>query len=147
MGRSWAAATVIGAAIALGATGCVWSSAGASPSVEECGTSLGGGGIGPGPELVDATQPIPGNRILQSSDGKFYFQVARGCDHGSHVTWTPKTAAHLVGEADARDGLPAVVVLQPCQSSFRLTAKQNGKVVASATAREEDWGRQSCLGS
>jgi hypothetical protein len=144
MGRSRAAATAIGVAIALGTAGCAWTSNGASPSAEECGTSLGGGGIGPGPEVVDATHPIPANQVLQSSDGKFYFQVAQGCDHGSHVTWIPESAARLVAKADARDGLPVVVVLQPCQSSFRLTATQNGKVVASATAREESWGRQGC---
>src|SRR5215831_18082334 len=109
MGRSWAA-TVIGVAIALGATGCAHSSAGQSPGIEECGTWLGGGGMGPGPEIVDATQPILANSVHQSSDGNFYFWVARDCDHGSHVTWTPAGAAHLVREADARDGRPAFVV-------------------------------------
>ena len=64
--------------------------------------------------------------------------VSRGCDHGSHVTWVPAAAAHLTKDAYAHDGLPAVVVLQPCgtSASFRLTVTQNGRVVASATVRQ-----------
>ena len=51
--------------------------------------------------------------------------------------YTP-TTTHLVKEADAQDGLAAVVVLQRCgaSDSFRRTATQNGKVVASVTVRQ-----------
>jgi len=138
MRRSWPMVAIgIGCAVATGLAGCVWSSAGQRPPTAECGTTLSGAGIGPMPAVIDATYQLPPGGY-QSNDGLIYLRVARGCDHGSHVTWVPAAAARLVKAAYANDGLPAVVVLQPCgaSASFRLTATRNGRVVASVTVRQ-----------
>ena len=138
MRGSWPmVAAGIGCAIATGLAGCARSSAGQRPPTVECGTTLSGAGMGPMPAVLDATYRLPLGGY-QRNDGLIYLRVARGCDHGSHVTWVPAAAARLVKAAYANDGLPAVVVLQPCGAgvSFQLTATRDGRVVASVTERQ-----------
>jgi hypothetical protein len=72
-----------------------------------------------------------------AGDGPLYFVVARGCTQGSQVTWTPRSAAHLVTAAYARDGRAAAVVLQPSKPfvAFRLDVVNNGGLVAAVTVK------------
>jgi hypothetical protein len=130
MRRSWALAVAIAFAIATGMTGC----SNAGPPLVVCGTTLSNSPAVP--VTFDATRPLAAGND-QGPGGLIYIMVARGCDHGSHVTWDPSAAARLVKAAYAQDGQPVVVVLQPCgeSASFRLTATQNGKIVASATVQ------------
>lgn len=69
--------------------------------------------------------------------GVLLFRVARGCDTGSHVTWDPSSAAHLVRAVYARDGRPVAVVLRPSgpHAAFRPIATRNGKTVGTATVK------------
>lgn len=58
-------------------------------------------------------------------------------DQGAHVSWTPASAAHLVGAAYAQNHEPVAVVRRASgpDAAFRLVATRNGNVVATATAR------------
>jgi hypothetical protein len=106
---------------------------GAPPAVA-CGTVLEASAAGA--VVYDATRPLPTIEYT-SVGGRLFFRVARGCDHGSNVSWLPSSAARLVKAARARDGLPAAIVLQPSspRATFQLTAVRDGKVVASAAVR------------
>jgi hypothetical protein len=59
--------------------------------------------------------------------------------HGSLVTWTPRSAAHLVGAAYASDGLAAAVVLRPTKSGacFRLVVTRGSRVIGSVAMQPE----------
>jgi hypothetical protein len=63
--------------------------------------------------------------------------VARGCVHGSVVSWAPRSAARLIQTARARDGLVIALTLKPTgtRSSFRVTVKRDGKVTARVIVR------------
>ena len=107
----------------------------AAPPTVVCGTVLMGASPA-GPVVLNATRRLPtinGTTV----GGLLMFRVARGCDKGSHVTWVPSSAAHLVKAAYARDGQTAAVVLRPSgpHAAFRLIATRNGSVVASATVK------------
>jgi len=110
--------------------GCSSASAGDSPPVVVCGTTLKAGG-GAMPVLWPARR---WPHVLHSSDW-LYVQVAEGCAHGSSVTWVPRSAARIGRAAYASDGLAAAVVLQPTRpyTTYRLVAKSGGRVVASYT--------------
>src|SRR5262249_49188049 len=108
--RSRVIAVAIGFAVAAGTTACETSTSRAPPIVE-CGTTLSDSISGA--VVFDATHKLPVSNF-QSRDALIFLRVARGCDHGSHVRWVPSTAARRVGVAYAGDGLPAVVVLEPC---------------------------------
>jgi hypothetical protein len=53
------------------------------------------------------------------------------CDKGRNVTWTPKSAAHIVQSVKAEDGLLAAVCLKLTRlnESFTITATRDGKLV------------------
>lgn len=57
--------------------------------------------------------------------------VGLSCDKGSHVTWSPLSAARLAVAAPAKDGLLAAVSLQPTGqvATFIVTATRDGKLV------------------
>lgn len=123
-----------GALVVTASSGCEQAASSAAPPMVVCGTELYGGPNGQ--VLFDATQKLS-NIKYTGSENLLYFQVALGCDHGSIVTWSPKTAATLIKTANAKDGHPAAVVLKVSgpRAAFQLIAKQNGKVVASATVK------------
>jgi hypothetical protein len=127
---------VVLAAIAACVSGCVYPSSGQHPGLVMCGTTLqpagGGAGIAPDPVLRGSHSVSYG-----TGNGPLYFQVAPGCAHGNHVTWIPRSAAHLVDAAYASDGLAVVVVLQPTRplTAFRLVATRNDRVVGTVTVR------------
>lgn len=104
---------------------------GAPPTVV-CGTELSDSAAGPA--VFDATRHLPTVNYA-TVGGVLIFLVARGCSQGSRVSWVPRSAAHLVKAAYAKDGQMAAVVLQPegPSASFRLTGTRNGVVVATAT--------------
>ena len=133
------AITVLAAVVGLstviaGVTGCKPQVSMAAPPTVVCGTVLSNSVAAP--VVFDATRRLP---IIKGTTvgGVLMFRVARGCDDGTHVSWDPRSAAHLVKVAYARDGLPVAVVLKPSGSGaeFRLIGTRNGKVVASATAK------------
>jgi hypothetical protein len=61
--------------------------------------------------------------------------VGINCDKGSHVTWSPLSAARLAVGAPAKDGLLAAVSLQPTgqDATFTVTATRDGKLVGKVT--------------
>jgi hypothetical protein len=128
------AAAVATSAVTAGVAGCKPGVSTAAASTVVCGTVLSNSVAAP--VVFDATRRLP---IIKGTTvgGVLMFRVARGCDNGTHVSWDPRSAAHLVKAAYARDGLPVAVVLKPSGSGreFRLTGTRNGKVVASATAK------------
>jgi hypothetical protein len=131
------AAVVAMSAVPVGVTGCASSrpqvTTGAPPTVV-CGTVLNDSAAGA--VAYDATRQLPTIKH-PTVGGLLIFRVTRGCDAGTHVTWTPSSAAHLVKAADAKDGQVAAVVLNPARprAAFRLIATRNGRVVASATVK------------
>ena len=104
-----------------------------------CGTTLGGGSFG----YYDATRPLA--VIRHPGPGRLSFLVSRTCAHGSHVTWTPSSAARLTRIVRARDGRAHLVILTPAtpHAAFRLTATRNGKLTASVTVRLRPWPRRA----
>ena len=74
-----------------------------------CGKTQQAAGGGPEIAPYDATRGATTVEFLGT--GPLYFQVAPGCAHGSHVTWIPGSAAHLVNASYASDGLATAVVL------------------------------------
>jgi hypothetical protein len=130
--------TCVSAASVLALTGCSSSEppqavSGAPPTVV-CGTELNDSAAGA--VVLDATRPLPTVKYLTVGGG-LIFLVARGCSQGTRVTWVPRSAAHLVKAAYAKDGHLAAVVLQPAGpgTAFRLTGTRDGVVVASATVK------------
>ena len=84
--------------------------------------------------INDATRHLP-TITAYTGNGVLMFRVARGCDQGARVSWTPASAAHVIKTVHAKDGGVTAVVMRPNvpNAAFRLTATENGKVVASAT--------------
>lgn len=103
-----------------------------------CGTTLqdAGGGAGQAPYYV-LQAPATISYIPQTLP--LYFQVAPGCAHGSQVTWTPRSAAHLVKAAYASDGLAAALVLQPTghPKVFRLVVETSRRALRTITVQPE----------
>jgi hypothetical protein len=143
MRRRWKSqSTALAALVAMspviaGMTGCALSQpqvTTAAPPTVVCGTVLNNSAAGA--IVFDATRRLP-TIIGTTVGGLLLFRVARGCDKGAHVTWTPSSAAHLVKAAYARNGQPAAVVLKPSgpRAAFRLIATQSNKIVAAATVK------------
>jgi hypothetical protein len=129
------ASVVTVSALVAGVTGCVSSTpqvSMAGPPTVVCGTELSDSAAAP--VVFNATRHLPTIKYL-TVGGVLMFRVASGCSKGSHVTWVPSSAAHLIKAAYASDGQMAAVVLRPNEprAAFRLTGTQNGTVVASAT--------------
>jgi hypothetical protein len=99
-----------------------------------CGTVLNDSPAGA--VVYDATNRLPTIK-RPAAGGLLLFRVARGCNEGTHVTWVPPSAAHLVKTAYAKDGQIAGVVLKPNgpHAEFRLIATRNNRIVASATVK------------
>lgn len=118
----------------MAVSGCGPTASTAAPPMVICGIDLHNSPAGT--VLDDATRKLP---VITYTDleGQLYLRVARGCDHGSTVTWDPTAAARLVKVANAKDGRPVAVVLKVSgpRAAFQLTAKQNNQVVASATVK------------
>jgi hypothetical protein len=104
----------------------------AAPPTVVCGTVLNDSPAGW--VIYDATRHLRTITMWTGND-VLLFRVTRGCAKGAQVSWAPSSAAHLVKAAYAKDGRIAAVILKPNvpNASFQLTAKQNGRVVASAT--------------
>lgn len=129
-------ATVVTMATGAGATGCANQpqvSVDAGPTAV-CGTVLADSAAAP--VVYDATYHLPTINSL-TLGGVLMFRVARGCNQGTHVSWVPPSAAHLVKAAYAADGQTAAVVLKPSRPhvAFRLISARNGRLVASATVK------------
>ena len=123
--------------VPVGVTGCASSephvTTGAPPTVI-CGTVLNDSAAGA--VVYDATRQL--STVKHTTvGGLLIFRVARGCDEGTRVCWTPSSAAHLLKAANAKDGQTAAVVLEPTRprAAFRLVATQNGRVVALARVK------------
>jgi hypothetical protein len=124
-------------AVATAVIGCApnapLASSGHGPTVI-CGTVMARSAAGP--YVYDATRRL---RTITDTTvgGVLMFRVARGCDHGSNVTWVPAASARLVKAAKARDGRTVAVVLKPSSpnAAFRLIAKRNSAVIASAIVK------------
>ena len=129
--------TSVSAMSVFALTGCSASGpqvmSGAPPTVI-CGTELNDSAAGA--VVLDATRRLPTVRN-ETINGGLIFLVARGCNQGTQVTWVPRSAAHLVKAAYAKDGQMAAVVLRPAGpgAAFRLIGTRNGAVVASATVK------------
>jgi hypothetical protein len=104
----------------------------AAPPTKVCGTVLSDSPAGW--VVADATRHLP-TITAYTGNGVLIFRVARGCDQGARVSWTPVSAAHVIKTVHAKDGGVTAVVMRPNvpNAAFRLTATENGKVVASAT--------------
>jgi hypothetical protein len=117
--------------VLTGVSACVHSSAGQQPPIVICGTTVYGGGSEA--FVYDVAQG--GTITGPSPAGTVIISVSSSCDQGSHVTWTPASAARLVQSAYAKDGLLAAVALQPASQDavFTVTATQDGKLVGTVT--------------
>ena len=104
----------------------------AAPLTMVCGTVLSDSADGW--VIDDATRHLP-TITAYTGNGVLIFRVARGCDQGARVTWTPSSAAHVIRTVHAKDGGVTAVMMRPNvpNAAFRLTPTENGKVVASAT--------------
>jgi hypothetical protein len=81
---------------------------------------------------------LDGGTDLYSNDGdRLIIIVSSSCGKGSHVTWTPSSAARLAQSAYAKDGLPAAVSLQSASPDavFTVTATQGGRLVGTITCK------------
>jgi len=122
------------AATATGISGCAYTTNGLGPLVV-CGTNLEDAGHADA--VVHGDTPTYLTIYYVPADGQLNFIVAAGCARGSHVTWIPRSAAHIVKAAYARDGLAAGVALLPVQplTAFRLVATRNGHVALAVTVK------------
>lgn len=128
------AAVVAMSAVSAGVAGCVPTATSAAPPTVVCGTVLSNSAAGM--VVYNATRHLP--TINDVTVGNVLaFRVARGCGTGARVTWVPSSAAHLVKAAYAGDGQMVAVILKPSgpHAAFRLFARRDGKVVASATVK------------
>jgi hypothetical protein len=132
----------------LGVAGAVIGFCGALTGVSACASEASSGGFGPF-AYCGTTFDYQGGAIggfvledggtdLYSNDGdRLIIIVSSGCGKGSHVTWTPSSAARLAQSAYAKDGLPAAVSLQPTSPNavFTVTATQDGTLVGTITCK------------
>jgi hypothetical protein len=97
-----------------------------------CGTTLENGGWGALP--FDYVKPA-GGTLPAPGISRVDLFVGINCDKGSHVTWSPLSAARLAVAAPAKDGLLAAVSLQPTGQSatFTVTATRDGRLVGKVT--------------
>jgi hypothetical protein len=95
-----------------------------------CGTTFDYQGGETGAVLKDG-----GTDLYSNGGDKLIIIVSSSCDKGSHVTWTPSSAARLAQSAKAKDGLPAAVSLQPASADavFTVSATQDGRLVGRIT--------------
>ena len=128
-------ALVLAGLLTLGACAGPQPSSAAPPTVV-CATTLNS--TPAGAVMLDATSELP---VITSTTagggfsglGPVYLRVAAGCDHGVTVSISPEGAATIAREADARDGLPAAVVLDVMSSvEIHVTGTRDGAQVASA---------------
>ena len=106
---------------------------GCHPPLVLCGTTLEDAGIG---ELPYYTVARSGTTVPDvNGDGRVDIFVGISCDQGSHVTWSPRSAAQLAVAAPAKDGLLAAVSLQPTgqDATFTVTATRDGRLVGTVT--------------
>jgi hypothetical protein len=131
--RSLCLTAALAATVLSGCAPAVTVSSAAPPTVV-CGTTLSRSAAGA--VVEDATRD---HAVITEPTvgGLLYIRVSDDCAHGARVTWTPATAATLVKQARAKDGLPAAVVLRPATptAAFTLSAERNGAVVAQVPVR------------
>jgi hypothetical protein len=125
-----ARAVIVMCGLATGVSACVYPDSGQQPPVVMCGETVYGGGMEAFFYEVDQ-----GGTITSPSFGNTVIISVGGCDKGSHVTWTPRSAARMVQSVYAKDGLLAVVGLQPTSQDavFTVTATRDGKLVGRIT--------------
>jgi hypothetical protein len=61
-----------------------------------------------------------------------FIRVSDSCQHGAHITWSPRIDSEGLKVAKAPDGLPVAVVLSSshdAHDSFAVTATMGGRVV------------------
>jgi hypothetical protein len=132
----------------LGVAGAVIGICCVLTGVSACTSEAGSGGFGPfawcGTTFdyqggaTGGFVPKSGGTDLYSNDGdRLIIIVSSSCDKGSHVTWTPSSAARLAQSAYAEDGLPGAVSLQPTSPDavFTVTATQDGRLVLTITCK------------
>jgi hypothetical protein len=117
----------------VAACGASTSSAGPPDDTSICGTNLGQNWNGAIYDLTGKHQ-TPGTTASNIFSGEF-IRVSDSCDHGGQVTWTPRSATHVLKVAKAADGLPVVMVFATADhhKPFTVTAKTGGQVVGSLT--------------
>lgn len=122
---------VVAAAMLL-ASGCAAATSScAAPPTKICGTTLDTGASGA--VVWDATRASGQLPIVTGTSATgLYIRVAPGCDTGALVSWAPRNQARILREADAADGNPVVVVLQPTshEAAFTVSGTTNGHRVA-----------------
>ena len=116
----------------VAACGSLSPCSGCHPPVVECGVTLEGSGFGG----VGVVTMVPaGTTFPAPGISRVDIFVGPSCDQGSHVTWSPRSAARLAVAAPAKDGLLAAVALQPTgqDATFTVTATRDGKLVGKLT--------------
>jgi hypothetical protein len=111
-------------------------SSSAAPPTVICGTTLSHQAAGP--SVIDATGSHMGTVIrARTDDDDVFIVVATGCDRGATATWSPIGDATLVRAANAKNGLPAAIVLRPTKphDDFTVIGIQDGHVVSRAVVR------------
>ena len=126
-----APAVIVMCCVLTGVSACAYPDSGNSPPIAVCGVTVYGGGI-EASAPYDVTQ---GGTTGLSFYDTVMIAVSPNCDKGSHVTWTPRSAARLVQSVYAKDGLLAEVSLQPTSQDamFTVTATRDGKLVGKVT--------------
>jgi len=80
-----------------------------------------------------------GQKDLYDGQEVLVISVSADCENGSHVSWSPRSAARIVQSAYAKDGLLAAISLQPTSPTavFTVTATRDGKLVGTITCEPE----------
>jgi hypothetical protein len=131
LGLGAAPIIIVMCGVLAGVAACGYASpcSGCHPPLVLCGTTLEGSGFG---EVFYVTvAPSAPTWDDMNGNGRVDLFVGISCDKGSHVTWSPLSAARLAVAAPAKDGLLAAVSLQPTgqDATFTVTATRDGKLV------------------
>jgi hypothetical protein len=130
--RALGVAAAAATAVAAGLSACTHPaySGGNGDPVVLCGTTFT-----PESNLVNFWTSVMPAGQKASYDGEteevLIISVSPDCDTGSHVSWSPPSAAHIVQSAYAKDDLLAAVSLKPTSPTavFTVTATRDGKLV------------------
>ncbi len=128
-------AVVLSCLLTMGACSSPQRSTAAPPTVV-CGTTLSTSPAGATIDDATIDPPVITRTTVGSGYaglGPVFLRVATGCDHGVTLSITPAGTATITREADARDGLPAAVVLDVLSNAeIHVTGVRDGVEVSSA---------------
>ena len=125
-------ATALALSLAACSTGVAKSSA--APPVVACGQTLYSGAAGATvDDITESSTPI---RSV-TAGWEIFLRVSDSCSTGSSVAFNPASAATIVKSADAGDGRPVFVIIQPLAKDFTVTAHEGDRTYSVAIRLQE----------